>query len=98
MIVSVFDPLAIILLMSANHGFSLRRKPEIDTEKPTDVTIIENKRAFVFDDQPNDIIRRRAPLTKIRCQHCKKQVSPGPFARFHGDKCKENNDRPFFEN
>jgi ABC-type transport system involved in multi-copper enzyme maturation permease subunit len=98
MIVSVFDPLAIILLMSANHGFSLRKKPEIDIEKPTDVTIIENKRAFVFDDQPNDIIRRRAPLTKIRCQHCKKQVSPGPFARFHGDKCKENNDRPFFEN
>jgi|GEM_PF-3555771 len=98
MIVSVFDPLAIILLMSANHGFSLRKKPEIDIEKPTDVTIIENKRAFVFDDQPNDIIRRRAPLTKIRCQHCKKQVSPGPFARFHGDKCKENTSKLFFEN
>lgn len=35
---------------------------------------------------------KSTPHPRVACEHCNKEVSPGNYSRWHGDKCKEVDD------
>ena len=42
------------------------------------------------DLRRKSIAQARQQTSKIKCPHCDKQVDPGNYKRFHGEKCKYN--------
>ena len=42
------------------------------------------------EERRNSIKNSRLNTKKIKCNYCGKDVDPGNFKRFHGDKCKNN--------
>lgn len=44
--------------------------------------------------QKSKISESMRNLSKITCSHCRTDYAPSPFARYHGDKCKQFNQEP----
>lgn len=46
-------------------------------------------RSIEYRKKISNSLLGRTP-TKKTCEHCFKEVSPGPYKKYHGDKCKKN--------
>lgn len=46
-------------------------------------------RSIEYREKISNSLLGRVP-TKKKCEHCFKELAPGPYKKYHGDKCKEN--------
>lgn len=46
-------------------------------------------RSVEYKGKISNSLLGRTPIRK-QCEHCHKEVSPGPYKKYHGEKCREN--------